>query len=130
MFIFREGIEKDLDEVLQSHTVFVNVSKGEVAKNADLVKCFEEVDMPSVPHSVYKVCKLLLVYHFVSILVLVIIFIQFGSSGDFCALKGPWLTSNIHISVSSRMHKLKKIILLILILEDRFVRFITLSFPV
>ena len=39
----REGIEKDLDEVLQSHTVFVNVSKGEVAKKADLVKCFEEV---------------------------------------------------------------------------------------
>ena len=41
--IAREGIEKDLDEVLQSHTVFVNVSKGEVAKKADLVKCFEEV---------------------------------------------------------------------------------------
>jgi len=64
---WREGIEKDLDEVLQSHTVFVNVSKGEVAKNADLVKCFEEVDMPSVPHSVYKlqgnqteICKLIL----------------------------------------------------------------------
>ena len=40
---WREGIEKDLDEVLQSHTVFVNVSKGEVAKKADLQKCFEEV---------------------------------------------------------------------------------------
>ena len=40
---WREGIEKDLDEVLQSHTVFVNVSKGEVAKKADLTKCFEEV---------------------------------------------------------------------------------------
>jgi len=41
---WREGIEKDLDEVLQSHTVFVNVSKGEVAKKADLVKCFEELE--------------------------------------------------------------------------------------
>jgi len=40
---WREGIEKDLDEVLQSHTVFTNVSKGEVAKKADLVKCFDEV---------------------------------------------------------------------------------------
>ena len=40
---WREGIEKDIDEVLQSHTVFANVSKGEVAKKADLVKCFEEV---------------------------------------------------------------------------------------
>jgi len=40
---WREGIEKDLDEVLQSHSVFTNVSKGEVAKKADLVKCFEEV---------------------------------------------------------------------------------------
>ena len=44
-FPFREGIEKDIDEVLQSHTVFVNVSKGEVAKKTDLVKCFEEVSI-------------------------------------------------------------------------------------
>ena len=51
----REGIEKDLDEVLQSHTVFVNVSKGEVAKKDDLIKCFEEVNIPDLPHSVYKV---------------------------------------------------------------------------
>ena len=40
---WREGIEKDIDEVLQSHTVFANVSKGEVAKKADITKCFEEV---------------------------------------------------------------------------------------
>ena len=40
---WREGIEKDIDEVLQSHTVFVNVSKGEVAKKADLLSCFAEV---------------------------------------------------------------------------------------
>ena len=39
---FRDGIEKDIDEVLQSDQIFVNVSKGEVAKKADLIKCFEE----------------------------------------------------------------------------------------
>ena len=38
----RDGIEKDIDEVLQSDQIFVNVSKGEVAKKADLIKCFEE----------------------------------------------------------------------------------------
>ena len=27
---WRQGVEKDLDEVLQSHTVFLNVSKGQV----------------------------------------------------------------------------------------------------
>ena len=28
---WRQGVEKDLDEVLQSHTVFLNVSKGQVS---------------------------------------------------------------------------------------------------
>lgn len=32
--------EKDIDEVLQTHTVFTNVSKGQVAKKEDLVKAF------------------------------------------------------------------------------------------
>ena len=32
--------ETDIDEVLQTHAVFVNVSKGEVAKNDDLKKIF------------------------------------------------------------------------------------------
>ena len=44
MFHSRDGIEKDIDEVLQSDQIFVNVSKGEVAKKADLLKCFEEVE--------------------------------------------------------------------------------------
>lgn len=38
MYLFAS--EKDLDEVLQTHTVFVNVSKGQVAKKEDLVKAF------------------------------------------------------------------------------------------
>merc|ERR1711981_289184 len=37
---WRQGVEKDLDEVLQSHTVFLNVSTGQVAKKEDLVKCY------------------------------------------------------------------------------------------
>lgn len=37
---WRQGTEKDLDEVLQSHTVFLNVSKGQVAKKEDLTKAF------------------------------------------------------------------------------------------
>jgi len=32
--------EKDIDEVLQTHTVFINVSKGQVAKKEDLVRAF------------------------------------------------------------------------------------------
>jgi len=42
---WRQGVEKDIDEVLQSHTVFLNVSKGQVAKKEDLIKCYETADM-------------------------------------------------------------------------------------
>ncbi|XP_067132487.1 ribosome maturation protein SBDS [Centruroides vittatus] len=37
---WRMKVEKDLDEVLQTHTVFVNVSKGQVAKKEDLIRDF------------------------------------------------------------------------------------------
>ncbi|XP_072248037.1 ribosome maturation protein SBDS [Leuresthes tenuis] len=37
---WRSGAEKDLDEVLQTHSVFVNVSKGQMAKKEDLIKAF------------------------------------------------------------------------------------------
>ena len=34
VFWLREGVEKDIDEVLQSHTVFTNVSKvGQLTQN-------------------------------------------------------------------------------------------------
>jgi len=33
--------EKDIDEVLQTHSVFTNVSKGQVAKKEDLQKIFD-----------------------------------------------------------------------------------------
>ncbi|CAL1299781.1 unnamed protein product [Larinioides sclopetarius] len=37
---WRNKVEKDLDEVLQTHVVFTNVSKGQAAKKEDLIKCF------------------------------------------------------------------------------------------
>ncbi|XP_029158159.1 ribosome maturation protein SBDS [Nylanderia fulva] len=37
---WRNKLEKDIDEVLQTHTIFTNVSKGQVAKKQDLMKAF------------------------------------------------------------------------------------------
>lgn len=45
---WRNEIEKDIDEVLQSHTVFANVSKGQVAKTDDLKRAFDSVDMSEI----------------------------------------------------------------------------------
>lgn len=41
---WRNDIEKDIDEVLQTHSVFTNVSKGQVAKKEDLIKAFGKDD--------------------------------------------------------------------------------------
>lgn len=40
--------EKDIDEVLQTHSVFTNVSKGQVAKKEDLVKAFGKDDQTEI----------------------------------------------------------------------------------
>ena len=40
--------EKDIDEVLQTHTVFTNVSKGQGAKREDLVKAFSTEDQTEI----------------------------------------------------------------------------------
>ena len=40
MLEYRQGIEKDLDSVLQISQVFLNVSKGQTASKADLEKAF------------------------------------------------------------------------------------------
>lgn len=40
--------EKDIDEVLQTHTVFTNVSKGQVAKKEDLIKAFGKDDQTEI----------------------------------------------------------------------------------
>ena len=41
---YRQGIETDLSEVLQTDRIFTNVSKGEFANSADLEKAFGSVD--------------------------------------------------------------------------------------
>lgn len=40
--------EKDIDEVLQTHSVFINVSKGQFAKKDDLLKAFGTEDVTTV----------------------------------------------------------------------------------
>jgi len=45
---WRNKLEKDIDEVLQTHTVFTNVSKGQVAKKEDLIKVFGKDDQTEI----------------------------------------------------------------------------------
>ncbi|XP_067013769.1 ribosome maturation protein SBDS [Anabrus simplex] len=45
---WRNNVEKDIDEVLQTHTVFTNVSKGQVAKKEDLIKAFGKDDVTEI----------------------------------------------------------------------------------
>ncbi|KZV74773.1 Shwachman-Bodian-diamond syndrome protein [Peniophora sp. CONT] len=51
---WRTGVEKDLDEVLQISNVFMNVSKGEVAKAGDLKKAFGTSDRDEVTKEILK----------------------------------------------------------------------------
>ncbi|KAK4875114.1 hypothetical protein RN001_011536 [Aquatica leii] len=37
---WRNNVETDIDEVLQTHTIFNNVSKGQAAKKEDIIKAF------------------------------------------------------------------------------------------
>ena len=41
---WRNGVEDDIDEVLQTESVFLNVSKGQLAKKEDLQKAFGTTD--------------------------------------------------------------------------------------
>eukprot|EP01124_Arcella_intermedia_P013453 TRINITY_DN1986_c0_g1_i1.p1 TRINITY_DN1986_c0_g1~~TRINITY_DN1986_c0_g1_i1.p1 ORF type:complete len:254 (-),score=33.20 TRINITY_DN1986_c0_g1_i1:73-834(-) len=50
---WRRKVETDLDEVLQRRVVFVNVSKGQVAKSEDIQSAFRTEDQE-------KVCKIIL----------------------------------------------------------------------
>ncbi|XP_031248579.1 ribosome maturation protein SBDS [Pistacia vera] len=45
---WRSGVEKDLDEVLQSQTVYSNVSKGILAKSKDLIAAFGTDDQSKI----------------------------------------------------------------------------------
>ncbi|KAI0638807.1 Shwachman-Bodian-diamond syndrome protein [Trametes polyzona] len=45
---WRSGVETDIDDVLQIANVFVNVSKGELAKSQDLQKAFGTTDTNTI----------------------------------------------------------------------------------
>ena len=45
---FRNGLETDLSEVLQTDRIFTNVSKGQFAKSADLQKTFGTRDQEEI----------------------------------------------------------------------------------
>lgn len=45
---WRSGVEKDLDEVLQSQTVYSNVSKGVLAKEKDMAEAFGTTDQKTI----------------------------------------------------------------------------------
>ncbi|TEB39138.1 Shwachman-Bodian-diamond syndrome protein [Coprinellus micaceus] len=52
---YRNGVESNLDDVLQISNVFVNVSKGEVAKHADLQKAFGKgVEVDDIVREILK----------------------------------------------------------------------------
>mmetsp|Transcript_107889 Transcript_107889/g.344359 ORF Transcript_107889/g.344359 Transcript_107889/m.344359 type:complete len:385 (+) Transcript_107889:121-1275(+) len=51
---WREGIEKDINEVLQVVSVFTNVSRGEVAKDTDLKKAFNVTDQEEICRKILK----------------------------------------------------------------------------
>jgi len=51
---WRNGVEKDLDEVLQINNVFVNVSKGEVANADDLKKAFGKMNQSTIVQEILK----------------------------------------------------------------------------
>ncbi|GLB36588.1 putative SBDS protein C-terminal domain [Lyophyllum shimeji] len=51
---WRTGVETNLDDVLQISNVFVNVSKGEVAKVGDLQKAFGTSDVADVVKEILK----------------------------------------------------------------------------
>ncbi|KAI0757510.1 Shwachman-Bodian-diamond syndrome protein [Daedaleopsis nitida] len=51
---WRSGVEADIDDVLQIANVFVNVSKGELAKSQDLQKSFGTTDRDTIVKEILK----------------------------------------------------------------------------
>ncbi|CAO3693778.1 unnamed protein product [Rhizopus microsporus] len=51
---WRSNVETDLDEVLQIHNVFTNVSKGQLASKEDLKKCFKTEEVDKVIQEILK----------------------------------------------------------------------------
>ncbi|KAH9945569.1 Shwachman-Bodian-diamond syndrome protein [Amylocystis lapponica] len=51
---WRNGVETDLDDVLQIANVYTNVSKGELAKSQDLQKAFSTTDQDTIVKEILK----------------------------------------------------------------------------
>ncbi|KAF8633912.1 hypothetical protein AX15_001098 [Amanita polypyramis BW_CC] len=51
---WRTGVETSLDDVLQISNVFINVSKGEVAKSGDFQKAFGTTDVDNIVKEILK----------------------------------------------------------------------------
>ena len=51
--------ETNLDDVLQINNVFVNVSKGEVAKSGDLQKAFGKINISDIVKEVRRLLSFL-----------------------------------------------------------------------
>ena len=51
---WRNGIEQDLENVLQVRSVFMNVSKGQLANNEDLEKAFKTTDQDAIVLEILK----------------------------------------------------------------------------
>jgi ribosome maturation protein SDO1 len=51
---WRNKVDTNLDDVLQSYSIFMNVSKGQVAKKEDLVKAFGTEDETKICLEVFK----------------------------------------------------------------------------
>ena len=54
---WRSGVESDIDEVLQIHQVFGNVSKGLVCSSEELKKGFGNDDVEKIILEVYLALK-------------------------------------------------------------------------
>ncbi|KAI9168225.1 hypothetical protein H9P43_007597 [Blastocladiella emersonii ATCC 22665] len=51
---WRNGVETDIDNVLQTSSVFINVSKGQLAKAEDLDKAFKTTDQDAICLEILK----------------------------------------------------------------------------
>jgi len=51
---FRQGLEKDLEEVLQTDRIFTNVSKGRFAPTSDLQKAFGTTDQEAIARKILQ----------------------------------------------------------------------------
>ncbi|KAG0673437.1 hypothetical protein C6P40_002942 [Pichia californica] len=51
---YQNGVEKDIDEVLQISQVFLNVSKGQVASTEDLKAAFNTTDIDAIIKEILK----------------------------------------------------------------------------